>query len=64
MSRVRSFAFLLTTGVVVVAARRTEVKLKEPEARSPRIGGKRRQARAASMRLHAASSESRRAWVQ
>ena len=26
MSRVRSFAFLLTTGVVVVAARRTEVK--------------------------------------
>src|SRR3989442_15851297 len=34
-------------------SRRTEVRLREPEARSSRIRGKRRQARAASMRLQA-----------
>ncbi len=45
-------------------SRRTEVRVREPEARSSRIRGKRWQARAAAMRLHAASSASRRAWVQ
>jgi hypothetical protein len=43
---------------------RTEVKVNEPEARRSRIIGKSRQARAASMRLQAASSERRRTSVQ
>jgi len=66
--RLLSLAFATTdwwfSSVRCFASRRTEVRVREPEARSSRIRGKRRQARAASMRLQAASSESRRAWVQ
>src|SRR6185436_10883006 len=43
---------------------RTEVRDRAPEARRSRMGGNRRQARAASIRLHAASSDSRRTRVQ
>jgi hypothetical protein len=48
----------------VLAQSRTEVRVMAPVASRSRITGKRRQARTAAMRLHAASSESRRAWVQ
>jgi hypothetical protein len=66
--RLLSLAFARTdwwfSAVRCGASRRTEVRLKEPEASRSRISGKRRHARAASIRLHAASSERRRAWVQ
>ena len=43
---------------------RTEVRVISSEASRSRITGKRRQARAASILLQAASSDSRRVWVQ
>jgi hypothetical protein len=43
---------------------RTDVRVTAPEASASRTMGNRRQVRAAVMRLHAASSDRPRAWVQ
>jgi hypothetical protein len=67
-SRVPRLAFSRTAwwfcGVRYRPRRRTEVSVISPDASRSRIIGKRRHARAASMRLHAASSERRSAWAQ
>src|SRR5438128_10348868 len=66
--RLRRLALVSTawwfSGVRCRAKSRTEVRVISPEASRSRLTGKRRQARADSILLQAASSDSRRDWVQ